>query len=84
MRFFAVEFCIIPPSIFADFCRRILPYSAVDFLRIFAVGTCGNNYAHIAIATVATSESVFLIPHFASTEVIPAKNADKTAITSHI
>ena len=53
-------------------------------LLLSGIGTCGINYAHIAIATVATSESVFLIPHFASTEAIPAKNADKTAITSHI
>ena len=33
---------------------------------------------------VATSESVFLIPHFASMAVMPAKKADKTAVNIHI
>ena len=33
---------------------------------------------------VATSESVFLIPHFASIAVSPAKSADNAAMISHI
>ena len=43
-----------------------------------------NASTTIVLIAVATSESVFLIPHFASTEVIPVKNAERTAITSHI
>ena len=33
-------------------------------------------------SAVATSESVFLMPHLANTEVRPAKTADNTAMTS--
>ena len=33
---------------------------------------------------VAKVESVFLIPHFASIEVIPAKKAEKNAYKIHI
>ena len=35
-------------------------------------------------SAVATSESVFRIPHFASIAVSPAKKADKHAAISHI
>jgi hypothetical protein len=33
---------------------------------------------------VATCESVFFIPHLAKIDVIPAKNADPNAKSSHI
>jgi hypothetical protein len=38
----------------------------------------------IVLIAVATFESVFLIPHFASIDVIPAKNADPNAYNTHI
>ena len=36
------------------------------------------------LSAVARSESVFLMPHLASTAVTPAKKAESTAIKSHI
>jgi len=38
----------------------------------------------MARMAVATSESVFEIPHFASIEVIPAKKAEPVAYKIHI
>ena len=46
--------------------------------------TQANSNTTTVLRAVATSESVFLIPHFARIDVIPAKNADRTAITIHI
>ena len=49
-----------------------------------------NTISHEKISTtmvrmaVATSESVFLMPHFARTAVIPAKNAEPTANKPHM
>ena len=43
-----------------------------------------NSSTTIVRNAVATSESVFLIPHFARIAVTPAKSADNTAIISHI
>ena len=43
-----------------------------------------NSNTTTVLSAVATSESVSRIPHFARIEVIPAKNADKTAIISHM
>ena len=43
-----------------------------------------NKNTTTVLTAVATSESVFLIPHFARTDVTPAKNADNTAIIIHI
>jgi hypothetical protein len=37
----------------------------------------------MVLIAVAKSESVFLMPHFASMDVRPAKKADSAAITSH-
>lgn len=46
------------------------------------------NHENIKTTTVrmatATFESVFLIPHFASTDVMPAKNAEAAANAIHI
>lgn len=38
----------------------------------------------IVLIAVAVSESVFLIPHFARIDVMPAKNAEPAANMSHI
>ena len=38
----------------------------------------------IVRSAVATSESVFLIPHFANIAVRPANNADNAAIINHM
>jgi hypothetical protein len=38
----------------------------------------------IVLKAVATCESVFLIPHFASIEVIPANKAEPNAYKIHI
>jgi hypothetical protein len=38
----------------------------------------------MVLIAVATSESVFLIPHLASMDVSPANTADSTAMTIHI
>ena len=38
----------------------------------------------IVLNAVATAESVFLMPHFARIEVIPAKNAERNASTIHM
>lgn len=43
-----------------------------------------NSRITIVRIAVATSESVFLIPHFARIDVSPAKKADSIAIISHI
>lgn len=43
-----------------------------------------NNSTTDVLNAVDTSESVFLIPHFARIDVIQAKKADKDAIMSHI
>ena len=43
-----------------------------------------NNSTTNVRSAVATSESVFRIPHFASIAVSPAKKADKHAVISHI
>ena len=43
-----------------------------------------NSNTTTVLSAVATSESVSLIPHFARIEVIPAKNAESTAIISHM
>lgn len=43
-----------------------------------------NSNTMAVLIAVAMSESVFLIPHFARMDVIPAKKADKIAIKSHI
>ena len=38
----------------------------------------------IVLINVATLLSVFLIPHFASIDVMPAKKAERNAKTTHI
>jgi len=43
-----------------------------------------NKITIMVLSAVATSESVFLIPHFARTDVSPAKKADNTAAVNHM
>jgi len=43
-----------------------------------------NNSTTVVRSAVAVSESVFMIPHFAKTDVSPAEKADNIAIIIHI
>ena len=65
-------------SDFADIAEMV---SADPTIKTITHAKSSTTMVRIA---VATSESVFLIPHFARMDVIPAKKADRIAMISHI